>query len=130
MQKATTNNASQPTAMAGRNRSCIGPPLFLDQVFDAVALFQQLAMRCLHFFPAELIDSQSLDNAVLAALAGDRIGINDALGYSVAAVGRDTHAHPIVRWCAEHPIVHMIDRRRRGGGGRGGAARLDYGGAA
>src|SRR3984885_14860050 len=131
MQMAPTNNTSQPTMIvASSTRSGIARPFFLDQIFDAVALFQQLALRGLHFFAAEIVDIQSLDNAVLAALAGNRIGIDDPLGYSIAAVGWHSHAHPIARRCAEHPVMHMIDRRRRGGCRGGSAARLDDGGAA
>src|SRR5580698_11172935 len=116
MQMAPTNNTSQPTMMAASiSRSGIGRPFFLNQIFDAVALFQQLALRRLHFFAAEIVDIQSLDNAVLAALAGNGIGIDDPLGYSIAAIRRDSHAHPIARRRAEHPVMHMIDRRRGGG---------------
>src|ERR1700720_3746629 len=120
MQTTPANNTSQPTAMAApSSRSGMGPPLFLDQIFETVALFQQFAVSRLHLFAAEVVDVQPLNDAVVAVLAGNRIGINDPLGYPIAAVRRNTHAHPIAGGRPEHPIVHMIQRRsRRGSCGR------------
>src|SRR5450631_1755010 len=116
---APANNTSQPATMAASSSSsCIGPPLFLDQVFDAVPFFQQLAVRRLHFFAAEIVNVQSLNNAVLTIPAGHRMGIDDSLGYAITAIGRHRHAYPVAGRRTEHPVMHVIDGR--GGGGRGG----------
>src|ERR1700733_12907976 len=87
-------------------------------------------MSGLHFPAAEIADAQTLDDAVLAVLAGYGIRVDHSFRDPVAAVGGDPHADPIVGRRAEHPIVDMVERRRRRGGGRGGAARLDDGRAA
>src|SRR5882757_354512 len=59
----------------------------LDQVLHPVPLFQQFAVRRRHFLAAELTDIQALHDAVLAALARHRIGVDHAFGDAVAAVG-------------------------------------------
>src|SRR5450432_3008787 len=111
MQKATANNTSQPMTMpASSSSSCMGPPLIvLDQIFDAVAFFQQLAVGRLHFYSSEIVDVQYLNNAVLAVLACNRIGVDDPLGDPITAVGGNAHAHPIARRRAQHPVVHVIE---------------------
>src|ERR1700719_5327822 len=110
MQTTPANNTSQPTAMpAPSSRSGMGPPLFLDQIFDTVALFQQFAVSRLHLFAAEVVDVQPLHDAVVAVFAGNWIRINDPLRDPVAAVRRNTHAHPIVGGGPEHAIVHEIN---------------------
>src|ERR1700730_3061718 len=98
-----------------------------DEVFHTLAFFQQLAMRRLHLLAAEIVDVQSLHDAVLAVLAGDRIRIDHSLRYSVTAVGSDCHADPIARGRAEHPIMDVVERRRRRGRGRGSTACFDDG---
>src|SRR3984957_17726260 len=94
-------------------------------VFSAISLFQQFAMRRLHLLAAEIVDAQSLHDAVLAVLAGHRVGIDHPRRNSIAAVGGDRHADPITRRRAQHPIVNVVERRRGGGSRGGGAARLD-----
>src|SRR4029077_18786909 len=103
MQRATANRISQPRTMpALSSSSCMGAPLVRsDQIFDTVAFFQQFAVRGLHFLAAEVVDVQSLNDTVFAALAGDRIGIDDAFGNTIAAVRGNAHAHPIARRSAE-----------------------------
>src|SRR5277367_696503 len=113
-----TNNASQPTAVPTMSHWLFMSRLASDQVFYAVALFQQLAQRRLHFFAAEIVDGESLNYAVFAVLAGHRIRIDHTFRYSVAAIRGHRHAHPVAGGRAEHPIMNVIQgrRRRRGRG--------------
>src|SRR4030081_2500978 len=95
------NDTAQAKNMpALRTRSFIGSAshhITSDQISHALALFQQFTMRRLHLLAAEIIDAQSLNDAVLAVLAGHRIGKKPCLRNSIAAVGRDRHADPISR---------------------------------
>src|SRR5277367_3949669 len=90
-----TNNASQPTAVPTMSHWLFMSRLASDQVFYAVALFQQFAQRRLHFFAAEIIDGESLNDAVFAAFAGYRIRIDHPLRYSITAVRGNRHAYPV-----------------------------------
>src|SRR5258705_5942334 len=82
-------------------------------------------MLRLHLLAAEIVDAKSLTYALLAVFASHRIGIDHSLRDSIAAVGGDRHADPIVRRRAQHPIVNVVERRgSRGSRGRS-AARLD-----
>ena len=63
---------------------------------------------------AEIVDREPLDDLVIAAHAPDRVRVDDAFLDAVAAVGRDSHADPIVAGSAERPIADVIDRGRCG----------------
>src|ERR1700693_4110374 len=80
----------------------------LEQILHAVAFLRQFAMCNGHFFAAEFIDVQTVDDAVFARLARYRIGIDHAFGDAVASVGRHGHADPITGRRALHPVMHVI----------------------
>src|SRR4030095_8879079 len=86
-----------------------------DQFFHAIALLEELLVRRVHAPAAELVDCEALHHGVLSVLAGDGIGVDDALGDAVAAVGRHRHADPVALRRAERPVAYVVDRRRGGG---------------
>src|SRR5690554_2441818 len=93
------------------------------------ALFAQLVFGGLHLATAEVVDVQALDDLVLAAFAGDRVGVDDARLDAVAAVGGDRHADDLAVG-AQRPVAHVVNGGRGRGGRGGGAAGLDDGGTA
>src|SRR6185369_4103807 len=88
----------------------------LQQVLHAITLFAQLGLAGIHALAAEIIDRQSLHNAVFAVLRRDRIRIHKAILDAVAAIRRHGHADPVAVGGALHPRMNMIDRS---GGRRG-----------
>src|ERR1700728_1865577 len=101
-----------------------------EKILHSVALLAELPMRGLHLLAGELVDVESLDDAVTAALANHGIRVHDAFGNAVAAVGGHAHADPIAVAGAEYPGMYVIQRRRGGRGRRRGPSCLDDGGAA
>src|SRR6266540_7563550 len=101
-----------------------------QQMPDAVALLVQLLQARVHARAAEIADREALDDPVPAVLAGYGIAVYHAFRNAIAPVGRNTHADPVARARAAHPIADVVDggvrRARRGGK----PARLDDRGAA
>ena len=89
----------------------------------------QLGNRGVDLRAREVVELEALDDLVLAVGAGAREAADEALGDAVGAVGGHAHRDPVaVR--AGDPVADVVDRRAGRRGGRGGAARLDDGGAA
>src|SRR5690554_6669373 len=103
-------------------------PGLAQQVLDGGTLFAQLVFRRLHLATAEVVDLQALNNLVVAVLATHGVGVDDAFGDAVTAIGRNRHADDAVG--AQRPVAHVIDGGGSGGSGGRSPARLDDGGAA
>src|SRR5699024_1560255 len=101
----------------------------LQQVGDCRALVAQLLFRSLHLVAAEVVDVQIRHDFIVAVLADHRVGIHDALGNVVAAVGGNAHADDAAVGALD-PVTHVVDGGRCRRGRTGSAARLDDGGAA
>ena len=100
------------------------------QIFDGGAFFTQFAFGRVHFFTAEGVDVEALDDFVVAVFAAAGVGVDDAGGDAVGAVGRDAHADPVVAVGAQRPGAHVVNRGRSGRSSGGCAARLDDGSTA
>jgi hypothetical protein len=104
-------------------------PLSAEQVFHAVALFQQLLQRVVHLGARELVDRQAADDFVLAAGARAGHAVDDLVRDVVAAVRRHAHRHPAAIRTV-HPVAHVVDGSVGRRCGRRQAARPDDRGAA
>src|SRR5579885_494614 len=76
---------------------------------DGVALLHQLLHRGVDAGAGELVDLQALDDLVLAVLADDREGGDEALGDAVGAVRGDAHGGPVALGRAVDPGVDVVD---------------------
>src|SRR5262245_20991333 len=99
-------------------------------MFYAVAFLLKLLERGGHALPPEVVDREALDDLPLPVPAGRRVAVDDALRNTVAAVGGESHRHPVPVRGAEHPVANVGDRGVRGARGGRGAARFDDRGAA
>src|SRR5690606_2013128 len=100
-----------------------------QQVRDGVAFFSQLLFGLLHQVAAELAHLKTLYDAVLAALADHREGVDQTFGDAVAAIAGNAHADDLVLG-AKRPVTHVLDGGIGSRGRAGQTARLDDGGAA
>src|SRR3546814_12801697 len=83
-------------------------PLLFQQVFNAIALFQELFEGEVHAFAREGIDFQAFDTGVFAVGGGDGNAIANAIGDAVGAIGRNaTDDHVAVRH--PYPLVYWVD---------------------
>ena len=60
----------------------------------------QFSSGRIHFFTAEGIYFQPLDNFVVAVFAAAGVRIDDARGNTVGTIGRNRHADPVIALCA------------------------------
>src|SRR5690606_36833487 len=74
-----------------------------DEVSDGGALFEQLALRCLHAAPDGIRYRQTLHYAHVALGDRHREGVDDALRYAVMPLARYAHADPVARRRPQRP---------------------------
>src|SRR5690606_22096694 len=101
----------------------------LQQLGDAVALFEQFLQGEVHALAREGVDFQAFDTRVFAVGRGDRHAVDDAFGDAVGSVGGHAHGDPLAVG-TQHPVVDVVDGGVGGRGSRGQAARGDDGRAA
>jgi hypothetical protein len=70
----------------------------------------QLLQRALDAAAAKVVQVDSLNDFVFAALAAAWVTEQNALGYAVASVGRNAHADPVALRRAVDPVANVIYR--------------------
>ena len=100
--------------------------LLLQKVFHSLSLADQFLSGNIESLLAFSINLQSLHNLVFASLADHRVGEDETLRYSIAAIRGHGHADPSAG--SSDPISDVADCGVGGAGGAGKLAGLDDGG--
>src|SRR5690606_15477670 len=101
-------------------------PLLLQQVFDAVTLFEQFLQGEVHALAGECVDFQAFHTGVFTVGGRDGHAIDDAFGNAVGAIRRNAHGDPLAVG-SQDPVAHVVDGGIGGRCGRRQAACLDDG---
>src|SRR5690606_5880034 len=80
----------------------------LQEILDAVALFEQFFQGEIHAFTREVVDFEHFDAGVFTVFSTDRHALDHPFGAAVETGGRHAHGDPLaVR--APFPVVYVID---------------------